>query len=34
VNKVMEVLHDGRVQVRDWNVDEHGIGHIGNPKWG
>ena len=33
VNKVMEVLHDGSVHVRDWNADEHDIGHIGNPKW-
>ncbi len=33
VNKVMEVLEDGSVRIRDWNADEHDIGHINNPKW-
>ncbi len=33
VNKVMEVLADGSVHVREWNADEHDIGHINNPKW-
>lgn len=33
VNKVMEVLEDGNVRIRDWNADEHDIGHISNPKW-
>lgn len=33
VNKVMEVRADGSVHVREWNADEHDIGHINNPKW-
>ncbi len=33
VNKVIEVLGDGSVHVRDWNEDEHDIGHINNPTW-
>jgi predicted nuclease of predicted toxin-antitoxin system len=33
VNKVMEVLADGSVHVRDWNAGEHDIGHISNPDW-
>jgi hypothetical protein len=33
VNKVMEVLADGSVHVREWNADEHDIGHINHPKW-
>lgn len=34
VNKVMEVLEDGSVHIREWNADEHDIGHINNPEWG
>jgi hypothetical protein len=26
VNKVMEVLDDGSVHIRDWNADAHNIG--------
>jgi hypothetical protein len=33
VNKVMEVLADGSVRFREWNADEHDIGHINHPKW-
>jgi hypothetical protein len=33
VNKVMEVLADGSVHVREWNADDHDIGHISNPDW-
>jgi hypothetical protein len=33
VNKVMEVLADGSVHVREWNAGEHDIGHIGKPNW-
>jgi hypothetical protein len=33
VNKVMEVRADGSVHVREWNADDHDIGHINNPKW-
>jgi predicted nuclease of predicted toxin-antitoxin system len=33
VNKVMEVRADGSVHVRDWNADDHDIGHINNPTW-
>lgn len=32
-NKVMEVLADGSVHVRDWNADQHDIGHISKPGW-
>jgi len=32
VNKLMEVRADGSVHIRGWNVDEHDIGHINNPK--
>jgi predicted nuclease of predicted toxin-antitoxin system len=32
-NKVMEVLDDGSVHVRDSEAAEHDIGHINNPKW-
>ncbi|MEA2817853.1 MAG: hypothetical protein QOI93_5723, partial [Rhodospirillaceae bacterium] len=32
VNKVMEVRADGSVHVREWNADDHDIGHINNPK--
>ncbi len=30
VNKIMEVLEDGSVHIREWNADAHDIGHIGN----
>jgi hypothetical protein len=33
VNKIVEVLIDGSVHVRDWSADDHDIGHISNPKW-
>ncbi len=33
VNKIMEVLEDGSVHIREWNADAHDIGHIGNPEW-
>jgi predicted nuclease of predicted toxin-antitoxin system len=32
-NKVMEVLADGSVHVREWTADDHDIGHIGSPDW-
>ena len=31
VNKVLEVLDDGSVEVRPWNADEHDIGYIKKP---
>ena len=31
-DKVMEVLEDGSVRIRDWNADEHDKGHILHPK--
>lgn len=34
VNKVVEVLRDGSVHIREWTSREHDIGHIDNPKWG
>ena len=33
VNKIMEVLMDGSVHVREWSANEHDIGHINRPKW-
>ena len=33
VNKVMEVLQDGSVHTRQWNAEQHDIGHINNPSW-
>jgi predicted nuclease of predicted toxin-antitoxin system len=33
VNKVIEVLLDGRIYVRDWTSQEHDMGHILSPKW-
>ena len=32
-NKLLEVLADGSVHIRGWDVDEHDFGHINNPKW-
>ena len=31
VNKLIEILEDGSVHVRQWNSEEHDIGHIGQP---
>jgi hypothetical protein len=33
VNKVVEVLADGSVHVRNWSSQEHDLGHIGQPSW-
>ena len=33
VNKLVEVGRDGRVHIRDWNVGEHDVDHIDDPKW-
>lgn len=33
INKLVEIQVDGSVHIRDWNSDDHDIGHIGNPKW-
>ena len=33
INKLVEVLGDGSVHVRDWTRDRYDIGHIGNPTW-
>jgi predicted nuclease of predicted toxin-antitoxin system len=34
VNKVVEMLRDGSVHIREWTSREHNIGHIDNSKWG
>jgi hypothetical protein len=34
VNKVVEVLLDGSVQVREWTSKDPDIKHISNPSWG
>lgn len=31
VNKVLEVLDDGSVEVRPWSADEHDLGYIKKP---
>jgi hypothetical protein len=33
INKVIEVLRDGTVHVREWTSDHHDIGYISNPEW-
>ena len=32
-NKIMEVLDDGSVHIRDWGAGDHDQGHIGDPEW-
>ena len=31
-NKLLEVLRDGSVQIREWNAGDHDISHIIDPK--
>jgi predicted nuclease of predicted toxin-antitoxin system len=33
INKLVEVLADGSVHVREWTSEAHDIGHLGNPRW-
>ena len=33
VNKLIEVLEDGSVHVREWTLDQHDIWHISQPGW-
>lgn len=33
VNRVVEVLSDGTVHVREWTSDVHDVGHINAPQW-
>ena len=33
VNKVVEVLFDGTLRIREWTSEQHDIGHIDTPKW-
>lgn len=33
VNRVIEVLADGSVHIREWTSDAHDVSHIGSPKW-
>jgi predicted nuclease of predicted toxin-antitoxin system len=32
-NKVVEVLSDGSVHIREWTREDHDIGHISDPRW-
>jgi hypothetical protein len=32
-NKVVEVLSDGSVHIREWTSKDHDIGHISDPRW-
>jgi len=34
VNKIVEVLLDGSVHVREWTSKDHDIKHISSPSWG
>jgi hypothetical protein len=34
INKVVEVLMDGTVHIREWTSEDHDIKHISTPKWG
>jgi hypothetical protein len=33
INKVVEVLPDGTVHIREWTSEDHDIGHISKPQW-
>lgn len=33
VNKIVEVLLDGSLHIRDWTSEDHDIEHIANPDW-
>ena len=33
INKLIEILDDGSIQVRDWTSDDHDIGHINSRMW-
>ena len=33
VNKLLEILEDGSIHVRDWTKEVHDIGHITSPAW-
>ena len=33
INTLVEILPDGQVTMKDWNLLRHDIGHIRNPKW-
>jgi hypothetical protein len=34
MNKLIEVLEDGTIHVREWTMEDHDIKHINNPTWG
>ena len=33
INKVVEVLLDGTIAVREWTSETHDVQHIANPEW-
>jgi hypothetical protein len=33
INKLVEVLLEGSVHVRDWTSQDRDVGHIGGPEW-
>jgi predicted nuclease of predicted toxin-antitoxin system len=33
MNKLIEVLADGTIHLREWTSEDHDVGHIGNPSW-
>ena len=33
LNKLIEVLLDGSVHIKDWTSQDHDVGHISSPQW-
>lgn len=33
VNKVIEILKDGSIHMREWTADDHDVAHIDSPSW-
>jgi hypothetical protein len=33
VNKLIEILDDGSIHVREWTSGDHDIGHLNSPTW-
>jgi hypothetical protein len=33
INKVIEILEDGSVHIREWTMVDHDVNHISDPAW-
>jgi predicted nuclease of predicted toxin-antitoxin system len=33
INKLIEILEDGSIYIREWTSNDHDIGHINSPTW-